>query len=85
MVTSCKICTQSIWKFYIQTLGVKGLSFLCSLSLICRKRVAVLMTLMTLMARMCLKNMSGLDKPEYERQLYWKEALEVLVMPVFPS
>ena len=42
------------------------------------------MTLMTLMARKCLKNMSGLDKPEYEPHLYWKEALEVLVTPVFP-
>lgn len=35
------------------------------------------------MVRRCLKNMSGLDKPEYERQPYWKEALEVHVTPVF--
>ena len=37
----------------------------------------MLMMLMTLMAMKCLKNMSGLDRPEYEQQLYWKVALEV--------
>ena len=42
-----------------------------------------MLTTLTLMARMCLKNTSGPDKPEYEPQLYWKEALEVLVIPVF--
>lgn len=37
-------------------------------------------TLMMLTVMKCSKNMNGLDKPEYEQQLYWKEALEVIVV-----
>ena len=36
------------------------------------------MKLMTPMVRMFSKNTSGLDKQEYELQLYWKVALEVV-------
>lgn len=38
-----------------------------------------MLMLMTLMAMQCLKNMSGLDRPEYEQQLCWKVALEVMI------
>ena len=40
----------------------------------------MLTTLMMLTVMKCLRNMNGLDKPEYVPQLYWKEALEVTVV-----